>query len=93
MNELKKEILAIKKKLTIKVQKEAAVKRQLLLILGDIFKDRPSWPRHLKTSYLTGRKLVIEAKTKTFANEIFLAKELILSRLTPKTEVRDLVVR
>lgn len=92
MDDILKKISKLKKNFLIKEKENKTAKQEINKILNDIFADYKNYAKYVVSTHFKADKLIIETKNKVFASEIFIKKELILSKLK-EIKIRQIIIR
>lgn len=93
MNSLKEKFQTLKEAVLIKEKKDRASQEKINRILGEIFKKQKNYQKYLNAVYFKSSQLVIETKSKTFANEIFVHKEELINKLKKFHPLTQLIIK
>jgi hypothetical protein len=92
--DLRVKLEQLKKTLTEKENKDKALRKEIRAAIETAFSGKEIPPSFLRDFYLRHKKLTIVTSNKTFANELFFKKELILEKVREvEKTVEDILIK
>jgi hypothetical protein len=95
MDELKNKFIQLKKILNEQSEESKKLNEQFKRIVSEVFNDQKTPEKYIRDFYLKSGNLVVYTKNKTFANELFLRKEVVLAGLREENneKISDMIIK